>query len=58
MADSMIDPCLADNKQYANGKPVHKPAYRVRSRSSRASAWHGRSLHGRAARRGGSISQS
>ena len=27
MADSMIDPCLANNKQYASGKPVHKPAY-------------------------------
>ena len=26
MADSMIDPCLANNKQYASGKPVHKPA--------------------------------
>ena len=27
MADSMTDPCLANNKQYASGKPVHKPAY-------------------------------
>ena len=27
MADSMIDPCLANNKQYASGKPVHKPAH-------------------------------
>ena len=27
MADSMIDPCLANNKQYASGQAIHKPVY-------------------------------
>ena len=27
MADSMIDSCLKNNKQYAGGSAVHKPAY-------------------------------
>jgi carbonic anhydrase len=27
MADSMIEPCLQNNKQYAGGQAIHKPAY-------------------------------
>jgi carbonic anhydrase len=27
MADSMIDPCLDNNTQYASGRTIHKPTY-------------------------------
>ena len=27
MADSMIEPCLQNNKQYASGQAIHRPAY-------------------------------
>jgi carbonic anhydrase len=27
MADTMIEPCLQNNKQYATGQAIHKPAY-------------------------------